>query len=52
MLGEAGQERLKAARVLIAGAGGLGTVIATYFRLPPGSGPSESPTATSWRRPI
>ena len=31
MLGEAGQERLKAARVLIAGAGGLGTVIATYL---------------------
>jgi molybdopterin/thiamine biosynthesis adenylyltransferase len=31
MLGEAGQERLKASRVLIAGAGGLGTVIATYL---------------------
>ena len=31
MLGEAGQERLKAARVLIAGAGGLGTVISTYL---------------------
>ena len=31
MLGEAGQERLKAARVLIAGAGGLGTVISIYL---------------------
>ncbi len=31
MLGEAGQERLKAARVLIAGAGGLGTVISVYL---------------------
>ena len=31
MLGEAGQERLKASRVFIAGAGGLGTVIATYL---------------------
>ncbi|MHB8770099.1 MAG: HesA/MoeB/ThiF family protein [Syntrophales bacterium] len=31
MLGESGQERLKASRVLIAGAGGLGTVIATYL---------------------
>jgi molybdopterin-synthase adenylyltransferase len=31
MLGEAGQERLKDSRVLIAGAGGLGTVIATYL---------------------
>lgn len=31
MLGEAGQEKLKAARILIAGAGGLGTVIATYL---------------------
>ena len=31
MLGEAGQERLKTSRVLIAGAGGLGTVIATYL---------------------
>jgi len=31
LLGEAGQERLKTARVLIAGAGGLGTVIATYL---------------------
>ncbi|MHB8909118.1 MAG: HesA/MoeB/ThiF family protein [Syntrophales bacterium] len=29
--GEAGQERLKAARVLIAGQGGLGTVIAAYL---------------------
>ncbi len=31
MLGEEGQERLKAARVLIAGAGGLGTVISIYL---------------------
>jgi len=31
MLGEAGQEKLKAARVLIAGAGGLGTVISLYL---------------------
>jgi len=31
LFGEEGQERLKAARVLIAGAGGLGTVIATYL---------------------
>jgi len=31
MFGEAGQERLKASRVLIAGAGGLGTVISTYL---------------------
>ena len=31
MLGEAGQERLKAARVLLAGAGGLGTVISVYL---------------------
>jgi molybdopterin/thiamine biosynthesis adenylyltransferase len=31
MLSEAGQEKLKAARVLIAGAGGLGTVISTYL---------------------
>jgi molybdopterin/thiamine biosynthesis adenylyltransferase len=31
MLGEAGQEKLKATRVLIAGAGGLGTVISTYL---------------------
>ena len=31
MLGREGQERLKASRVLIAGAGGLGTVIATYL---------------------
>ncbi len=31
LFGEAGQERLKAARVLIAGAGGLGTVIAAYL---------------------
>ena len=31
MLGEAGQEKLKAARVLIAGAGGLGTVISVYL---------------------
>jgi adenylyltransferase/sulfurtransferase len=31
LLGEAGQEKLKRARVLIAGAGGLGTVIATYL---------------------
>jgi molybdopterin/thiamine biosynthesis adenylyltransferase len=31
MLGEKGQARLKASRVLIAGAGGLGTVIATYL---------------------
>ncbi len=31
LFGEAGQEKLKAARVLIAGAGGLGTVIATYL---------------------
>jgi molybdopterin-synthase adenylyltransferase len=30
-LGEEGQERLKAARVLIAGQGGLGTVIAIYL---------------------
>lgn len=31
MLGEAGQEKLKAARVIIAGAGGLGTVISLYL---------------------
>jgi adenylyltransferase/sulfurtransferase len=31
MIGEAGQERLKAARVLVAGAGGLGTVISLYL---------------------
>jgi molybdopterin/thiamine biosynthesis adenylyltransferase len=31
MLGVAGQEKLKASRILIAGAGGLGTVIATYL---------------------
>jgi molybdopterin/thiamine biosynthesis adenylyltransferase len=31
MLGEGGQERLKMARVLIAGAGGLGTVISMYL---------------------
>ncbi len=31
LFGEEGQEKLKAARVLIAGAGGLGTVIATYL---------------------
>ena len=31
MLGEAGQEKLKAARVLLAGAGGLGTVISVYL---------------------
>jgi molybdopterin/thiamine biosynthesis adenylyltransferase len=31
MLGEAGQEKLKAARVLVAGAGGLGTVISIYL---------------------
>jgi molybdopterin/thiamine biosynthesis adenylyltransferase len=31
MVGEAGQERLKAARVLVAGAGGLGTVISLYL---------------------
>jgi molybdopterin/thiamine biosynthesis adenylyltransferase len=31
MLGEEGQEKLKAARVLIAGAGGLGTVISLYL---------------------
>ena len=31
MLGEAGQERLKAASVLVAGAGGLGTVISLYL---------------------
>jgi molybdopterin/thiamine biosynthesis adenylyltransferase len=31
MLGEAGQEKLKTARILIAGAGGLGTVISTYL---------------------
>ncbi len=30
-LGEAGQERLKSARVLVAGAGGLGTVISLYL---------------------
>ena len=51
MLGEAGQERLeKAARVLIAGAGGLGTVIATYLAAA-GIKRSGSRTATSWRRP-
>ena len=31
MLGEAGQEKLKAARILVAGAGGLGTVISLYL---------------------
>jgi molybdopterin/thiamine biosynthesis adenylyltransferase len=31
MLGESGQERLKESRVLIAGAGGLGTVVSTYL---------------------
>jgi adenylyltransferase/sulfurtransferase len=31
MIGEAGQERLKAASVLVAGAGGLGTVISLYL---------------------
>jgi adenylyltransferase/sulfurtransferase len=31
MIGEAGQEKLKAARVLVAGAGGLGTVISLYL---------------------
>jgi adenylyltransferase/sulfurtransferase len=31
MIGEAGQERIKAARVLVAGAGGLGTVISLYL---------------------
>jgi molybdopterin/thiamine biosynthesis adenylyltransferase len=31
MLGETGQERLKESRVLIAGAGGLGTVVSTYL---------------------
>ncbi|MBN2439277.1 MAG: HesA/MoeB/ThiF family protein [Deltaproteobacteria bacterium] len=31
MIGEAGQERLKSARVLVAGAGGLGTVISLYL---------------------
>jgi adenylyltransferase/sulfurtransferase len=31
MIGEAGQERLKLARVLVAGAGGLGTVISLYL---------------------
>lgn len=31
LFGEEGQEALKAARVLIAGAGGLGTVIAVYL---------------------
>jgi adenylyltransferase/sulfurtransferase len=31
MLGEPGQERLKESRVLIAGAGGLGTVVSTYL---------------------
>ena len=30
-IGEAGQEKLKAARVLIAGAGGLGSPIALYL---------------------
>jgi molybdopterin/thiamine biosynthesis adenylyltransferase len=31
MIGEEGQEKLKAARVLVAGAGGLGTVISLYL---------------------
>jgi molybdopterin/thiamine biosynthesis adenylyltransferase len=31
MIGEKGQERLKASRVLVAGAGGLGTVISLYL---------------------
>ena len=49
MIGEEGQERLKAARVLIAGAGGLGTVIAIYLAAA-GVGPCGSSTATSSRR--
>jgi molybdopterin/thiamine biosynthesis adenylyltransferase len=31
MIGEEGQEKLKAARILVAGAGGLGTVISLYL---------------------